>query len=258
MRPTRCDACAPCVASLGVPWKPLLRRLGRMLHVATWTPARIGMRFYETDKYEHGYPAYYGHHFARVRFRRLRILEIGVGGYARRSIGGSLRFWRDYFPRSRIVGLDINEKDVHLGRRVAFVAGDQSSPDALARACALLGGAPHIVIDDGSHVGADIHASFRHLFPILPVDATYVIEDLHTSFSGQFGGSVPAHEGTAIGLLAEAVVQVQVGDQTFARHPELGCGPAEWPMRRIASLHAYPGVAFLIRGSESPEPHAAT
>src|SRR4051812_10485061 len=53
----------------------------------------------------------YHRHFGPRRERKLKILEIGVGGYKSRDIGGnSLRMWKDYFPNSDIHGLDLYDK----------------------------------------------------------------------------------------------------------------------------------------------------
>lgn len=220
---------------------------------ATLTAAALGLRVYpDTDKYWHGYGMFYARHLRRHRLQRKRVLEIGVGGlggYDNRTIGGSLRYWRDYFPRARIVGLDIQAKDVRLGPRVKFVCGDQSSSDDLGRAIRVMNGAPEIVIDDGSHVGAHVWASFEYLFPRMAPGGIYVIEDLHTSYWPSFEGSIPPPADSGVGLVQEAVSQVQRSDPTFWRRPEWGPTPLPWRCGAVAEVHAYPGIAFIIRGA---------
>jgi hypothetical protein len=71
-------------------------------------------RSYRTDKGsgQHGYTTHYARHLASRRFDRNLVFEIGVGGYGDPKAGGdSLRMWRDYLVRSRIVGVDIEEKE---------------------------------------------------------------------------------------------------------------------------------------------------
>src|SRR6476620_10082486 len=115
-------------------------RLGLVL------PLDATVRLYgSTDKSAHGYTAGYVEHLRRRRWHANRVLEIGVGGYDARRPGGSLRVWRDHLPRSTIVGLDINDKDVALGARVRFVQGDQAEVADLDRAIEALGGPPDIV-----------------------------------------------------------------------------------------------------------------
>lgn len=124
-------------------------------------------RFYGTDKSSRGnnYAPHYRHHLGSRRFKKNVVIEIGIGGYDQPlKGGGSLRALRDYMPRSTIVGLDLHSKDLpHLGRRVHVVQGDQSSPDDLGRIIDRFG-PPDVVIDDGSHVGGDVIASFNYLF----------------------------------------------------------------------------------------------
>jgi hypothetical protein len=210
-------------------------------------PLGVTTRLYgDTDKGRHGYLPGYVEHLGPRRRRPNRVLEIGVGGYRARQPGGSLRVWRDYLPRSVIVGLDISDKDVRLGRRVRFVQGDQRVPADLDRAVEALGGPPDVVIDDGSHLDDHAAVSFRHLFPAMPSGALYVIEDLHTSYWPDYGGGSPAPLGSAVGLLKSLVDDVQSADPVFAWLPDLPaptrCGPA------VASLDTRPGVAFITKG----------
>ena len=119
----------------------------------TVLPLDLAFRLYGgTDKWLYGYCGPYRHHVGSRRRHRNLILEIGVGGYDRaESGGGSLRVWRDCFPLSKIVGLDLHEKNVDLGSRVTVVQGDQANEADLMRVVGVLGGPPNIVIDDGSH-----------------------------------------------------------------------------------------------------------
>src|SRR5262249_6814857 len=68
--------------------------------------------FFGTDKWgAHWYTQHYRRYFAPLRYKRLNILEIGVGGYDNLSRGAaSLRMWKAYFRKSRIVGIDIYDK----------------------------------------------------------------------------------------------------------------------------------------------------
>ena len=169
-------------------------------------------------------------------------------GGRKRSPGGSLRIWRDYLVRSTILGFDLHDKDIGLGRRVRFVQGDQSSPDDLSTAIDALGGELDVVIDDGSHQADDILASFGVLFPVLRPRGLYVIEDLHTSYWPQFGGAIPAPDASAVGLVKQLVDEVQALDETYDRRPQWGPRPDG---RDVGSnsLHVYPGIVFIEKAS---------
>ncbi|WP_188450348.1 hypothetical protein [Knoellia flava] len=173
------------------------------------------------------------------------VFEIGVGGYSSLTPGGSLAVWRDYFLRSRIVGLDIEDKTVRLGGRVAFERVDQSNPEQLAEVVTTHG-VPDIVIDDGSHVGSHIRASFDYLWPLMHSRGIYVIEDLSTSYYPTYEGADPPPASSAMGLLTGLMDSVQALDTTFERYPQWGRRSApQYP--DVWSLHVHPGIAFVVK-----------
>lgn len=231
---------------------PLLRitRLAaRRARLATVLPLGLSVRLYgDTDKWVHGYTQHYSHVMRRHRYRHLGIIEIGVGGKESSQPGGSLRVWRDYFPRAVIVGMDIHSKSIDLGPRVRFVQGDQSSASDLHRAYDALHGTPlTLVIDDGSHVAAHARASFEVLFPRMASGGLYIVEDLSTSYWEAWGGSIPASEETAVGLARTLVDDVQFHDSTFTRNPDWGPRPASIISPDVAELHVFPGMFVCVR-----------
>lgn len=135
---------------------------------------------YDTDKAVHThYLRNYEEHFAPLRDREVRLLELGV------KEGGSLLMWRDYFPRGTIVGLDIEPARVadETGRVRVYRGAQQDAGllDRVARECAPEGF--DIIIDDCSHIGALTRASFRHLFERhLKPGGLYVVEDWGTGY----------------------------------------------------------------------------
>jgi demethylmacrocin O-methyltransferase len=76
---------------------------------------------YRTDKFGcHYYTRHYEAYFKPLRYKKLNILEIGIGGDQNPNGGGaSLRMWREYFPNSRIYGIDIFPKKIHDEKRIA-------------------------------------------------------------------------------------------------------------------------------------------
>ena len=67
---------------------------------------------YGTDKWGlHFYTPLYHDLFCKVRDQPIRLLEIGVGGYEFKTVGGaSLAMWADYLSNGQITGIDIAEK----------------------------------------------------------------------------------------------------------------------------------------------------
>lgn len=148
-------------------WRDFLTNQGKVIH-----------------KWEHYFPIY-ERHFAPWRDRTMTFLEIGV------DRGGSLQMWRRYFgPLATVVGIDIDPKcRAHEQDGVFVRIGDQSDPKFLASVAEEFG-APDVVLDDGSHQMAHIEATFDFLYPRLPKNGVYMVEDLHTAYWPKYGGSL--------------------------------------------------------------------
>jgi hypothetical protein len=165
------------------------------------------------------------------------MLEVGIGGYRDPESGGnSLRMWRNYFPRATVYGLDIYPKSFDDDRKIVALQADQSDQDSLRRAVAAC--PPFdLIIDDGSHIGSHIVTAFAALFPALAPTGLYVIEDLEYAYMPDYGGGLPGAGDTALELLKALL-------------DDLNLGP-----RPIASIHVYPGIAFIQKAiTPSPTP----
>jgi hypothetical protein len=208
-------------------------------------------RFYRTDKSSLGnaYSPHYERHLGPRRFDRIVLFEIGVGGAGNQHAGGnSLHVWRDYLPRATVVGLDVFRKDLpFLGRRVHVVQGDQSSVEDLDRIVDRFG-PPDVVVDDGSHIGSDVIATFTYLFDRMRGGGVYVIEDVYYSFHESGGAPGP---GTAVGLLDEMIRSSQRITAAAADRVEFDVSvplvgdPSRKPFGEVAAVHVYPGIAFI-------------
>jgi hypothetical protein len=125
---------------------------------------------------KHGYLPVYEEAIARFRHEPITLLEIGI------FRGASLRTWRDYFTKARIIGADIDTRAVKYvppGVECRFV--DQSDPAALtqlAEEC----GPFDVVVDDGSHIWSHQITTLRTLLPYVKPNGVYILEDLYTSY----------------------------------------------------------------------------
>ena len=135
-------------------------------------------------KWVHYFPVY-ERHFAWYRNKSLTFLEIGV------SKGGSLAMWQRYFgPLARIVGIDVDERcRAHESPGVFVRIGDQGDAAFLQSVIDEFG-VPDIVLDDGSHRMEHITRSFNFLYPKMPKNAVYMVEDLCTAYWEEYGGGL--------------------------------------------------------------------
>jgi hypothetical protein len=144
------------------------------------------MRLFGSDKQQQGQHSYgrtYHELFHNLRYRPLKLLEIGV------LSGASLLGWRAFLPRATIIGCDIEPKEQYNYRRIRIHRIDQSKPPDLV-ALAASEGPFDVIIDDGSHINGHQITSFYTLFEHLRDGGIYVIEDIQTSFwPGHFGGA---------------------------------------------------------------------
>lgn len=133
---------------------------------------------HNTDKSSkcHDYCRIYEKCFVDIRLNKLNILEIGV------NRGDSLRMWKEYFPYSRIVGIDIDLMcKSYEEENINVEIGDQIDVEFLNLVCKKYNGFD-IIIDDGCHRWKHQIVSFEILFPYLNSGGFYVIEDTHTSY----------------------------------------------------------------------------
>ncbi|WP_211222354.1 class I SAM-dependent methyltransferase [Actinokineospora enzanensis] len=199
---------------------------------------------YGSDKWAsfHWYTRHYENYLAPFRDRPIRLLEIGIGGYGRELGGASLRMWRRWFPRGRIVGMDVVDKTALTAPRVTVVVGDQSDPGTLL-AVAREHGPFDVVIDDGSHLNAHVHSTFATLFPHVRDGGVYVVEDLQTAYWPSFGGvdtdTAPGH--TSVGLLKSLLDGLHHAERVSAATPGATAGA-------VVGVHVHHNIAFIEKG----------
>jgi hypothetical protein len=134
---------------------------------------------YRTDKISNQYLERYDPFLAPYLDQPVKLLELGI------YRGGSLRLWRDYFPRGLIVGVDaVIDPAVQPEDRIRVYQGWQQDTTFLTRVA--LENAPDgfdIIIDDASHLGELTRVAFWHLFTHhLRPGGLYVIEDWGTGY----------------------------------------------------------------------------
>ncbi|TDE44942.1 hypothetical protein E0I26_07330 [Flavobacterium rhamnosiphilum] len=134
---------------------------------------------YDTDKIPSNYLDRYDPILEPWIGKKITLLELGI------LKGGSLQLWHDYFPFSKIVGIDLNlpEKFKPV-ENIYMYKGSQADTKFLSEVANEI--APDgydIIIDDASHIGELTKIAFWHLFDNhLKPGGLYAIEDWGTGY----------------------------------------------------------------------------
>lgn len=186
-------------------------------------------------KWAHYFPIY-EKHFERWRNRSLVFWEIGV------YEGGSLQMWQRYFgPSAVIIGLDINPAcKKHAAEGINVRIGDQSDPAFLQSVIDEFG-LPDVVLDDGSHHMRQTWATFSYIYPKVPKNGIYMVEDMHTSYWENWGGGLSV-EDSFINKSKRLI------DELNADHSKGALEPSEFT-RTTESISFYDSVVVFEKGS---------
>lgn len=201
-------------------------------------------QLYGTDKWgTHRYAPHYERHFSKFKHKSFTLLEIGIGGYSREKQGGaSLRMWKAFFPRARIIGLDIQDKSFVVEPRIAAYQGSQTN-EPLLRTIVDSADNLQIVVDDGSHRPEHIRRTFDILFPLLPAGGLYAIEDTQTSYWPRWGGSLDLNDpSTTMGLVKRLVDGLNYEEWEDDDHRPI------YSDRNIVAIHCYHNLVIIEKG----------
>jgi len=191
----------------------------------------------------------YERHFGRWRNKEVVVLEIGV------QSGGSTIMWPKFFgPGLKYYGLDIDPACLEFDRpdgNVHIIIADQSVPGQLEDAMKRIP-TPDIIIDDGGHTMVQQNVSFRALFPYLKFGGMYLIEDMHTSYWPDKGGSSePECEKRAGTMIGESKKWIDILNLQFFKD-----GPSEpdWQRlnREIGGVMFYDSMVFVEKTDVLP------
>jgi hypothetical protein len=198
-------------------WGALFGTTG--VRVAAWvSPEIVGMRdaAYDlnvtTDKVTgaadplgHEYHIMYGLFLIPVlknAGRATKMLEIGLGCSMNYGPGASALLWRKLLPNTELWEADIDARCIKkhqismLQQGIHTLVGNQRDPADLQRWIETSRSEFDAIIDDGSHLNADIMSTFDALWPHLKPGGTYFMEDLHVGrtvpFENTQGERVPS------------------------------------------------------------------
>lgn len=203
---------------------------------------------YKTDKWgKHFYTPHYFFHFLKFKNKKIKLLEIGIGGYENpQQGGGSLRMWERFFTKGEIYGVDIYDKTQLEEGRIMIKQGSQVDSLFLESLSEEAGGFD-IIIDDGSHLNEHIIFTFEVLFPKLKDNGIYVIEDVQTSYWTEFGGDPENHdsETNAMGYFKKFIHGLN-----YAEFISMDYIPTYFD-KKITSIHFYHNLIFIYKGDNN-------
>lgn len=166
---------------------------------------------YKTDKLGvHNYIPIYESFLKVFKNKKIKLLEIGIGGYDHKNKGGSsIKMWSDYFSNGKIFGIDIYNKKFLNSKRIKTFCGSQVDIFFLKKILKNTGKLDFI-IDDGSHINNHVIKTFIHLFPFLKEGGYYFIEDIQTSYMLEFGGDgfYLKNKNTSINFFKEIIDKI--------------------------------------------------
>ncbi len=123
-----------------------------------------------TDKSSHGYCPHYERFIGDMHLLPITMIELGA------SDGCSLRMWKEWMSKARIIGFD-NADYNHPEDEITVFKGNQANIEDLQKMTSTIGRF-HLVVDDASHQPKDQKVSFDYLWNELVTGGWYVIEDL--------------------------------------------------------------------------------
>jgi hypothetical protein len=207
-------------------------------------------KVYNTDKFRgHYYAPHYQTHFQRFKNKKIKLLEIGVGGYDDPTKGGnSLRMWKKYFPKGQIYAIDIYDKSFLEEKRIKIFQGSQVDKEFMGSVVAQTGPLD-LIIDDGSHINEHVITSFELLFPILKDGGVYVVEDTQTSYWPDFGGDSTDLDNPFTMMNYFKSLTDSLNHQEILNPDYI---PTYFD-KKIISMHFYHNLIFIYKGNNNEE-----
>lgn len=198
-------------------WQDFLTNDGKVIH-----------------KWPHYFPIY-ERHFSRWQNRSMVFWEVGI------YQGGSLQMWQRYFgPNAIVVGIDINpECKQHEGPGRPVRIGSQTDRAFLASVIEEFG-PPDVVLDDASHHMKPTWELFEFVYPQVPKNGIYMVEDMHTSYWPQWGGGVTV-EDSFVNRSKKLI------DELNAVHTKGELKPTEFT-RTTESISFYDSIVVFEKG----------
>ncbi len=186
-------------------------------------------------KWTHYFPIY-ERYFHQYIGKPMVFIEIGIGE------GGSLQMWKKYFgPLARIVGIDIIPGCKEFEEEQIYVRIGNQSDQVFLQEIINEFDTPDIILDDGSHMMADVISSFNFLYPRIDRKGIYMVEDLHTAYWDEYQGGL-GRDGTFIEKCKILI------DELNAEHTRGKLNETPFSEATL-SMHFYDSVVVFEKGA---------
>lgn len=159
--------------------------------------------------------------FESKRNDNLNILEIGV------DYGESSKTFSTYFKNSKLVGIDINLREIDFKEfsNFEYIKCEQTDKTGIEKIISeKLNNQIDIVIEDASHIGHLSKLTFDIIFPYVKSGGFYIIEDWGTGYWKSFndgheyfnpilmGKRIHSHDFGMVGFVKSLVDEVGILD----------------------------------------------
>lgn len=203
-------------------------------------------KIYGTDKVgSHNYMPHYKLHFRKFKYKKIKLLEIGAGGFSKPYEGGySLRMWKRYFPFGSIFSIDIYDKKTIEENRIKIFQGIQNDKEFLNNVTGMTGDLD-IIIDDACHINKYVIESFQILFPNLKDGGIYVVEDTQASYWKSFGGDSENlnNPDTTMGFFKSLADSLNNKEFIKPYYEQ------SYFDKKVISIHFYHNLVFVYKGN---------
>lgn len=129
-----------------------------------------------TDKAgsHHNYLNKYEFFLNKFKEEEFTFVELGV------FRGGSIKMWRKFFSKAKVIGVDIDENCLQYATDdIEILIKDLSLDESIKEISQLK---PSVIVDDASHLWSHQINALLKLYPTLPSGGVYILEDISTSF----------------------------------------------------------------------------
>ncbi|QIW96802.1 hypothetical protein AMS68_002320 [Peltaster fructicola] len=152
---------------------------------------------YGSDKVvDHSYQDMYEKYLPKLRYDKIKLLEIGMGCDMSHGPGPSYHLWLEYLPNVELYFLENDaacaEQWAHKTTGATVITGNQADPAVLAKLVQEHGNDFDIIIDAGGRMMVQQQTSLEHLWKAVKPGGMYFCEDLQTSYWPKYGGGETA------------------------------------------------------------------